>query len=272
MRHDGRDQYLDVPGARLRFRDTGAGCAVILLHGWTLGLEMWDLQAAALAQECRVVRFDRRGFGLSTGTASVIDDAADVTALCTHLGIRRAALVGMSQGSRVAVRTALTQAALIGSLVLDGPSPGIIDPLAPDPDLALDQFRQLARRDGIEAFRRMWAQHPMTHLRTREPGTRALLDGLLARYRGEDLLQMPEPGLSTAALPPLESIAQPTLIICGAFDVPSRRNTAAALAQRLPSVELFQVADAGHLANLDNPSVYNAALLRFLRRHAFSAN
>ena len=271
MRDDGRDEYLDVPGARLRFRATGAGSAVILLHGWTLGLEMWDSQAAALSPEFRVVRFDRRGFGLSTGKASVIDDAADVSALCAHLGIRRAALVGMSQGSRVAVRSALTEPALIGSLVLDGPSPGIIDPIAPDPDLQLAQLRQLAQRDGIEAFRRTWAQHPMTHLHTHDTATRALLDGLLARYGGEDLLQTSEPD-ATTALPPLASLTQPTLIICGAFDVPSRRNTAAILVQKLRIAELLRVPDAGHLANLDNPPVYNAGLLRFLRRAAVSAD
>src|SRR6202007_1610085 len=91
MSLDGRDQYLQVAGARLRFRDTGSGPPVLLLHGWTLGLEMWDPQAAALSEEFRMVRFDRRGFGLSTGSASVIDDAADVVALCAHLKIRRAA-------------------------------------------------------------------------------------------------------------------------------------------------------------------------------------
>jgi pimeloyl-ACP methyl ester carboxylesterase len=267
MSPDARDEYLQVAGARLRFRDTRSGPPVLLLHGWTLGLEMWEPQAAALSEEFRIVRFDRRGFGLSTGSASVIDDAADVVALCAHLKIRRAALVGMSQGSRVAVRVALAQPALIRCLVLDGPSPGIVDPNGHDPDLQLAQFRQTVQRDGIEAFRRAWAQHPMTRLRIRDAGTRALLDRMLERYRGEDLLQNPDPGATTALAPSLESITQPTLVMCGAFDVPSRRNSAAVIVRRVPGAQLVEVPDAGHLASLDNPSAYNASLLRFLRQH-----
>jgi len=268
MTFDGRDRYLQVLGARLRFRDTGSGPPVLLLHGWTLGLEMWDPQTAALSQQFRMVRVDRRGFGLSTGKASVIDDAADVAALCAHLGIGRVALVGMSQGSRAAVRVAATEPALICCLVLDGPSPAIVDSSAPDPDLPLAQFRQLAQRDGIDAFRHVWARHPMTELHTRNADTRVLLDRLLARYRGEDLLQAAEAAASNATMPALESIAQPTLVICGELDVPSRRSAATVIARKVPAAELFQVPGAGHLANLDDPPAYNAALSRFLRRHA----
>ena len=49
------DQYLAVPGARLRYRDEGAGQAVVLVHGWTLDLEIWQPQTA-LATGMRVVR------------------------------------------------------------------------------------------------------------------------------------------------------------------------------------------------------------------------
>src|SRR5205823_5938890 len=94
------DQYLMVEDAGLRFRDEGAGPAVILLHGWTLDLEMWDPQVARLRQEFRLVRVDRRGHGFSSGTPSTARDATDVTALCHHLGLTRVAAIGMSQGAR----------------------------------------------------------------------------------------------------------------------------------------------------------------------------
>ena len=61
------DRHLSVPGARLRYRDEGAGPAVVFVHGWTLDLDMWEPQAP-LAAQLRLVRFDRRGFGLSSGT------------------------------------------------------------------------------------------------------------------------------------------------------------------------------------------------------------
>jgi len=96
------DKYFAADGARLRYRDAGRGPAVMMIHGWTLDLEMWQPQVPALHDAFRVVRLDRRGFGLSTGRPAVRQDIADIGALCAYLDIRRIALVGMSQGARAA--------------------------------------------------------------------------------------------------------------------------------------------------------------------------
>src|SRR5207244_9413365 len=85
------DQYLMVEDARLRFRDEGAGPAVILLHGWTLDLEMWDPQVARLRQAYRLVRVDGRGYGFSSGTACTARDVTYDTASLSHLGVIRVA-------------------------------------------------------------------------------------------------------------------------------------------------------------------------------------
>src|SRR5580698_5368440 len=95
------DSYLQTAGARIRYRDEGAGPAVIFVHGWTLDLDMWEPQAADLSTDYRVVRLDRRGFGLSSGRPSLAHDIADLRELCRHLDLRQVALVGMSQGARV---------------------------------------------------------------------------------------------------------------------------------------------------------------------------
>ena len=47
------DQYLQVEEVRLRYRDEGAGPALLLVHGWTLDLEMWDPQVAGLRDAFR---------------------------------------------------------------------------------------------------------------------------------------------------------------------------------------------------------------------------
>jgi pimeloyl-ACP methyl ester carboxylesterase len=97
------DRYLTTDGVRLRYRDEGRGPPVLLAHGWTLDLEMWEPQVAALRDTFRLIRFDRRGFGLSSGHPSVLQDIADLGVLCDRLAIERIALVGMSQGARAAM-------------------------------------------------------------------------------------------------------------------------------------------------------------------------
>jgi 3-oxoadipate enol-lactonase len=262
------DLYLDVEGARLRYRDAGAGPAVVLVHGWTLDLDQWDPQAAALAGPWRLIRFDRRGFGLSTGRPSLAADADDAQALCRQLGVPRAVFVGMSQAARIVAKLAVTAPGLTAGIVLDGAPASLAGPA--QPELALDEFRALARRDGIEAFRQAWARHPVTQLRTADPDAHAVRARMLARYPGHDLLEDPPALPAVPEALPLESIRQPALVLFGAHDMASRQQAARQLANRLPGAVLETVPDAGHLACLDNPLAYNAALLRFLQSHAMA--
>jgi len=89
------DQLIDVGGARLRVRTGGTGPAMLLIHGWALDLDMWTPQFAALAGRYRLIAFDRRGFGLSSGTTGIEHDLADIEVLLATLGVDRVAVVGM---------------------------------------------------------------------------------------------------------------------------------------------------------------------------------
>ena len=118
---DSADRFFIADGTQLRYRDEGSGPAVVLLHGWTLDLEMWEPQVAALRGAFRLVRLDRRGHGQSSGVAASECDALDLAALCRHLELDRVALLGMSQGARGVLGFAATDCARISCLILDGP-------------------------------------------------------------------------------------------------------------------------------------------------------
>jgi len=263
------DHFLPFAGAHLRYRDAGRGPAVLFIHGWTLDLDMWNPQVVALADTCRVVRLDRRGFGLSSGRPSVAADVADLQALLQHLGLERVALVGMSQGARVALQLARLAPESISSLVLDGP-PDVGAAPAPggDDDVPLERYRALLRTRGMGAVRQEWARHPLVQLRTGDPGMHALLDAMIARYPGLDLRE--------AGGPPqghdFESVHMPVLVLTGELDLASRQLAADSLARRLPGAERARIAAAGHLPNLDNPQAYNSLLREFLARHAVATH
>jgi 3-oxoadipate enol-lactonase len=260
------DQYLTVEGARLRFRDEGAGPAVLLLHGWTLDLEMWDLQVERLRQEFRLLRLDRRGHGFSSGTPSPQRDVADVDALCRHLGLSRVALLGMSQGARIAVAFAVSAPERVDAVILDGPP--AFDPVPVDEGVPLEHFRAVVHKHGMEAFRRAWLRHPLTQLHTTDPRVRAHLIAMIARFAGNELVGSPpeRAGLAVSAPPSLLKAA--TLVLSGEFDVPRRVQSADRLSAELPRAERAVIAGAGHLSNLDRPDEYSALCGGFLSRHA----
>jgi pimeloyl-ACP methyl ester carboxylesterase len=271
------DHYLPVAGARLRYRDEGRGPAVLLIHGWTLDLEMWEPQIAALADSFRLVRFDRRGFGLSCGRASLGADAQDALRLCDALGLERLACLGMSQGARVALRLCDLAPERLFCLILDGP-PRSLAPAAAqeDEDVPVSEYRRLIASGDVAGFRRRWASHPLMQLETHSAAARALLERIAARYGGGDLLSDPEPPAEAPAAGD-HSARRPgswpriaALILTGEHDLPARVRAADALAQHLPLAERASIAAARHLPNLDNPSSYNAVLRAFLERHAGS--
>lgn len=261
------DRYFTSNGARLRYRDEGHGPALVLVHGWTLDLDMWEPQVAALRGAFRVIRLDRRGFGLSSGRPALDRDVADLDALCRHLALGRVAFIGMSQGARAVLGFAAAAPARVSCLVLDGP-PDVDGAAATDDDVPLAHYRALVRTSGIDAFRREWADHPLTRLRTSDPDARRLLDSMIARYQGRDLLEDHAAGGGAAGPIRLECVAVPALLITGEYDLASRTNSADALAQRLPYAERAAIPDAGHLPNLDNPDAYNSLVRAFLSRHS----
>lgn len=107
-----RDADAELPGRdiALRYRDWGGdGPPIVLLHGLSSSLRIWDFVAPMLARRCHVYAVDQRGHGLSSkpddgyGFAEVTGDLA---AFIETLGIERPLIVGHSWGANVAVQFA----------------------------------------------------------------------------------------------------------------------------------------------------------------------
>jgi pimeloyl-ACP methyl ester carboxylesterase len=117
-------RFLDVDGVRLHYVESGAGDAVVLLHG--NGSMIQDFKSSGLidlaAKDYRVIVFDRPGFGHSERPRSVVwtpDAQAElINAALTQLGISKAVILGHSWGASVAVAMGLKYPGLVRGLVL----------------------------------------------------------------------------------------------------------------------------------------------------------
>jgi len=87
----------------LHYEDKGAGQPIVLIHGYPLDGNSWELQSRELiAAGFRVITYDRRGFGGSSkvGTGYDYDTfAADLNTLLETLDLRDVILVGFSMGT-----------------------------------------------------------------------------------------------------------------------------------------------------------------------------
>ena len=95
-------QFQTDDGTHIHYADWGSGPPVVLIHGWPVMGDMWSDQAVHLAQNgCRVVTYDRRGFGRSSQPWGGYDYdtlASDLKALMDQLDLQGATLVGFSMG------------------------------------------------------------------------------------------------------------------------------------------------------------------------------
>src|ERR1700748_3292094 len=96
----GRETSDDI---KIYYEDDGSGPPVVLIHGYPLSVRAWDKQVPVLLQAgCRVITYDRRGFGQPSQPApgSHYDTfAADLHALMSYLDLRDAVIVGHSMGT-----------------------------------------------------------------------------------------------------------------------------------------------------------------------------
>ena len=96
----GRENTTDI---ELYYEDHGTGQPVVLVHGYPLDGNSWELQARELlAAGYRVLTYDRRGFGGSSKVATGYDYdtfAADLDTLLETLDLHDVILVGFSMGT-----------------------------------------------------------------------------------------------------------------------------------------------------------------------------
>lgn len=115
--------FLQLEDARIHYRDEGPrdGPAVVLLHGTYSSLHTWDEWVKQLRTECRVVRLDMPGFGLTgprKGRHTLRILVETVATVCDELGLRNVTVAGNSLGGGVAWRLAVERADLVSRLVL----------------------------------------------------------------------------------------------------------------------------------------------------------
>jgi pimeloyl-ACP methyl ester carboxylesterase len=258
-------QFFTAPdGARLAFRDDGAGKPVLALAGLTRNMADFDFLAPHLTG-VRLIRMDYRGRGLSdfTGPATytIPTEAGDALALLDHLGIGRAAILGTSRGGLVGMVLAVTARDRLAGLLLNDIGPEI--DAAGMARIADYVGRPPAARTLAEAADRMPGWSPGFGNVPPERW-RAMVDRLYSE--GADGLTLRyDPALRKALLaamklPPADlwplfdaAAGLPLAVIRGANSDLLTPATLAEMRRRRPDMIVAEVPDRAHVPFLDEP-------------------
>jgi pimeloyl-ACP methyl ester carboxylesterase len=241
---------------------TGSGPALVLIPGSNLDRRLWDDVLAPLAEGHRVIRYDLRAHGKSadvTGPFSNVDDLAEVMDMA---GVRRAALVGLSAGSTVALDFALTHPERVERLVLASPWPGGMQ--ATERPAYLQPLIGKLRAGDVTGAAEVLAGSSVFAA----PPERAAL----ARQMVVDNARLfrQDPAMARTLDPPaigrLAEVTVPVLVMVGTDDGVDIHRAADTLATTIPGARRLDVPGAGHLIPFWAPDRFISALLDFLDR------
>ncbi len=249
---------LDRAGVTISYAEHGAAGGgrdtVLLTHGFSASSAMFAANLPALSARNRVLTWDIRGHGGSdypADEASYLPATAtgDMAAILDLAGAASAVLAGHSLGGYLSLDFALRFPDRVRGLILIDTGPG---------------FRNPDARAGWNAYA--------------DRSAAAFSERGLAALGGSPELRGPQhrdaTGLAMAArfllkqydshvLDALHTIAAPALVVVGADD--SRFLAAAGhMASKMPAARQVVIPGAGHAPNVDQPALFDAAVLAFL--------
>lgn len=237
--------YAAVNGVKLYYTRTGHGSPVVLLHGGLANSDYWGNQVKALAAKHTVITLDSRGHGRSSRNEKPFGYglmADDVVAVLDSLKIPRADIVGWSDGAIIGIDLALHHPDRIGKVfafAANTQTSGVKDGVEKNPTFAAyieragKEYAKLSPTPKeydafVEQISHMWASQPNW------------TDAQLA------------------------SIKTPILIADGDHDEAIKREHTEYMAATIPGAGLLILPNTSHFAFLQDPALFNAAVLGFL--------
>lgn len=248
LNRDGVDIYYEVHGQ---------GPVILLTHGYSATAQMWKGQIAPFSKNHTLVVWDMRGHGQSDypqDQSHYSEEAtvADMLALLDKIGARTAIVGGLSLGGYMSLAFYRAHPEHVSSLLIIDTGPGFKN------DEAREGWNKYAR-ETADRYEQQGLASLQSASKERSTAAHRSVDGLVRAGRGM-LTQRDDRVMRV-----LPEIKVPSLIVVGSEDKPFL-NAADYMAAKIPGSEKVVIPGAGHAANIDQPDIFNRAVLDFLEK------
>jgi len=240
---------------------------LVLSHSLACSVRMWDPQIEALKGSYRILAYDTRGHGGSgapQGEYTLEMLADDLKALLDALGAKDPHYCGLSMGGMIGQTFALKYPGVLRTLVLADTT----SRYAPDAWPTWQQRIGIAEEKGMQPLVQPTLERWFTEpFRSANPGKIKRIGDMIrttpvAGYAGCSHA-IPKINLTAS----LREIDVPGLVIVGEQDMGTPVAMAREIHENYPGSELVVIPSAAHLANVEQPGAFNAALADFLAKH-----
>jgi pimeloyl-ACP methyl ester carboxylesterase len=241
-----RSGLAPVNGVKIWYAMFGRGEPVLLLHGGLANANYWGHQVRALQRHYQVIVMESRGHGRSSRNGEPYGYdlmASDVIGLLDHLEIKKAAIVGWSDGAIIGLDIAMKHPERVSRLFAFAANS---DPSGVADIASSDVFNAYIARAGEEYKR---------------------LSPTPTEYQGfvADITRMWESQPKWTASD-LAAIKVPTWIVDGDHDEAIKRENTEFMAASIPGAGLLIQPQVSHFSFLQDPEQFNDDVLRFIER------
>ncbi len=240
-----RSGQVDGNGIRIHYAIYGQGSPVVLLHGGLANADYWGHQILALAPHHTVIVMDSRGHGRSSRDSRPYGYdlmADDVVALMDALNVSKADIVGWSDGGIVGLDLAMRhpgRAGKIFAFAANTATWGVKDDVEKNPTFAA--FIERARHE-YEAYSAMPTAYD------------AFVEQIGKMWASQ-------PNWTDTQL---KAITAPVWVVDGDHDEAIKREHTEYMAATIPGAGLLILPNVSHFAFLQDPMLFNFAVLHFL--------
>jgi 3-oxoadipate enol-lactonase len=255
-------KILDLGEVQINYSDEGdpKGPAVVFANSLGTDLRLWDQIMPLLPAGLRIIRFDKRGHGLSSAPNAPYSMGAligDVEKLLDHLGVRDCVFVGLSIGGLIAQGLAVKRLDLVRAMVVSNSAAkvgtreiwaeriaavdnGGIETFA---DATMERWfsKSFLKRPELISWRNMLTRTPPEGYK-----------GCCAAIAGTDFLA------------PTATLTLPSLFIAGSEDGATPPDLVRETSELVKGARFHLIRGAGHLPCVESPEEYAKVLTYFL--------
>lgn len=232
-------KYVHVNGINIYYEEYGTGEPLLLLHGNSSSISLFEKQLPVFSKQFRVIAVDTRGQGKSSEDGKLYTYdlfAEDMNALLDKLKLDSVNIVGWSDGGNTGLIMAMRYPKKVKKLVTMGANV-FIDKTVVDKWV----FKELNKQEKeLKNDTTAWAKN---------------------RLRLIDLLQT-EP---KHTFKELNVISCPVLVVAGEKDIIREEHTKS-IAANIAGSTLMIVPKETHYFPSDNPAAFNKAVIEFIKK------